>query len=147
MKCQLESPRTFLNRRESGFLFLSLLLSLSPPLSHTHTHTYIYIWGKIRFGKTDRMWKNKWINRNIDHGFKNDISSLFQKDFIRMTKFFLKFCYQCLGLSTFPHIFSNIYKLADCRRGRPDDSLFNRYYTESTTPFPGRLHLHLIRTL
>ena len=26
----------------------------------------------------------KWINRNSDNGFKNNISSLFQKDFIRM---------------------------------------------------------------
>ena len=25
---------------------------------------------------------------NNDHGFNNDISSLFQKDFIRMTEFF-----------------------------------------------------------
>ena len=28
----------------------------------------------------------KWINRNTDNGFKNGISSLFQKDFVRIDR-------------------------------------------------------------
>ena len=44
-----------------------------------------------RFGKSGKMRKKKqvekWINLSTDNGFKNDISSLVQKDFIRMTSF------------------------------------------------------------
>ena len=29
----------------------------------------------------------EWINQNTDNGFRNDVSSLFKKDFIRMTSF------------------------------------------------------------
>ena len=29
----------------------------------------------------------KWVHWDSDNGFKNDISSLFQKNFIRMTSF------------------------------------------------------------
>ena len=42
-------------------------------------------------------------------------------------------------------IYIYIYKLADRCRGRPEGSLFNRYYTvgEGANPFPGLLHFTL----
>ena len=66
----------------------------------TKIYIYIYILEKI---------SRKKMNQNTDSGFKNDISSLFQKDFIVSeikTKYHFWICCQCFGLSTFPLIFS-----------------------------------------
>ena len=49
----------------------------------------------------------KFINRNTDNGFNNDISFLFRKDFIRIIIF------ESVDLSTFPHFFTScrIYQI------------------------------------